>query len=179
MTYRTNASAPRRPLTWRARIAEYVSGPPALGDLVAFVLLFLVAAWCSGCGAGALQAHATAAQVVGIALDGAHDLAAAHAGREFDRCVDRLDDECVETVVADMAPVGVALTSAEVAWSSWVSAIEVAHLSGASDALLAALVGIVRRALESYRALGEALSGVGVTLPELPPMVLAWVGGGL
>lgn len=139
--------------------------------------LALAIVHCSGCGAGALQAHATAAHVMAVSLDEAHDIATAHYERELTACVTVLDDECVERVVADMEPVGLALTAAEVAWSSWVSAIEVAHLSGSSDALLAALVGIVRRALESYRALGEAFSGVGVVLPELPPMVLVWLGG--
>jgi len=157
-------------LTARALVVRFAAGCLFAAGLA------LAVAHCAGCGAGALQAHATAAQVVGIALDGAHDIASAHVERELTACVTVLDDECVEGVVADMAPVGLALTAAEVAWSSWVSAIEVAHLSGASDALLAALVGIVRRALESYRALGEALAGVGMTLPELPPMVLAWVG---
>jgi len=162
-----------RPVARVVSAAAVVEG----GVLMALVIFGLtLAAWCSGCGASALRSHAVAAHVAGVLLDGAHDSATTYVEHELDACVTALDDACVDRVVQRMAPVSVAMSAAEALWSTWVSMIEVAHLSGSSDGLLGALVSMAARALRSYVELGVALEGLGLHLPELPPLVLAYVG---
>lgn len=139
------------------------------------LVVLLVLGPLTGCGSS-LAAHATAAQVMGLALDGAYDVAEGHAVEATDACVTAGSEECVLEVHASMQPVAIALTGLEVAWSGYVSAIELGHLAGTSEPLLEAMRSAAVRMLDAYSMLAEALSRAGVTLPAVPPMVLALVG---
>lgn len=129
----------------------------------------------SGCGAGALQTHATAAHVVGVMLDGAYDVAEAHLEQEMAVCIEAHDDACVDRVAEAHHPVALGLSSAEIAWSGWVSGIEIAHLSGRSEDLTSALVSMAGRALAGYAAIVEAFAGIGLTIPPVPQIILELV----
>lgn len=128
-----------------------------------------------GCGSS-LAAHATAARVMGVALDGAYEVAEAHAVAATEACVTAGDEACVRDVHASMVPVAIALSGLELSWSGYVSTIEIGHLAGASAELLDAMRRAAARMLEAYAQLSDALTRAGVALPSVPPMVLALVG---
>ncbi len=129
----------------------------------------------SGCGASALTAQARAATIVGVGLGGAgqeiHDERAA----ALDACH---DVDCETATASAWAPAVAAYESARAALSTWIEALDVARAAGADDGdVLGALFVAVTRLARGWNALAEALRGVGVPLPDLPPAVVALLGG--
>lgn len=172
---RSSSPPPRRvppPPSSRDGFATIRSMLLPLALAVGWVVLSM---YIHGCGSS-LASHATAAHVMGLALDGAYDVAEAHAVEATEACVTAGDEACVHEVHESMTPVAIGLTGLEVAWSGYVSAIEVGHLSGASEGLLEAMRSAAARMLAAYSLLADALSRVGVALPAVPPMVLALLG---
>lgn len=139
-------------------------------------LLLLALAWsCSGCGASAIAVQARAATVATVALEGVHRVAMDETERRLDACA---DVACTQDVEQTMAPVALAYEAARVTLVAWVEALQVAQVAGDDGDVIAALLTAGARWLALWDPLAAALSGVGVEVPRLPPLVTGLLGGG-
>jgi hypothetical protein len=147
-------------------------------DIVVPILVSLaftvLAVCCHGCGASAIRAQARAATIATVALEGVHRVTLAETHARLEACE---DDACTVGVEADMAPIALAHDAARATLAGWVEALDVAVIAGDDGEVIAALVTAATRWLAQYSALAEALAGVGLHVPELPPFVLALAGG--
>lgn len=144
-------------------LAVHVVGLP-------FIVAVVVATLASGCGAGALTHHSTAAVVLGSVHRAAEGVADSAIVAEVQACAQ--DEECIRVVRARWTPAKVALVSVHAAITLYRESIRVAQAAQSGEALEAlrlALVEILDGDLP--RALA-ALASVGV---ELPPQVAVWV----
>lgn len=127
---------------------------------------------CSGCG-GSLLAQARAATIATVALEGGRRMIVEVHEQRSAAC----DDEaCVLAVREDMRPSEAAYEGLRLTVSSWVSALDVAHLAGVGEELLPALITAALRFVEGWRDFSAALAAVGVEVPSLPAGMLADVG---
>ncbi len=129
-------------------------------------------AWCAGCG-GALLAQARAATIATVALEGGRRMIVEVAEQRSAECE---DEACVIAVREDMRPVEAAYEASRLTLSSWVAALDVAHLAGVGEELLPALITAALRFVEGWRDFSAALAAVGVELPALPDALLVDVG---
>lgn len=142
---------------------------------VRFLLLAFAAgtlAYCAGCG-GSLLAQARAATIATVALEGGRRIIVeVHEQRSAD-CDDAA---CVLRVREEMRPVEAAYEGLRLTVSSWVSALDVAHLAGVGEELLPALITAALRFVEGWADFSAALAAVGVELPALPDALLVDAG---
>lgn len=143
----------------------------------AFAMLLL-----SACSPSALQTHATIASVTGHVFDAACTEVEVARSREQHAIADGpLDREAsvaaVDAVRAHWAP---ALASCELAadtHDAWVTALALA--AAGAPFTLADGIALAERALEVWRSLTATLATAGVTMPALPPELVALTGGAL
>lgn len=128
-----------------------------------------------GCGAGALGAHARAASIAVLALQGADDLAETGALVAVEACS---DEACLADVVHATEAIDAGIGSAALAVSAYVEAVRLAVIGGESPDLLSALVLAVLRLLREWGQLAALYAPLGVELPALPASV-GGLGGGL
>jgi len=131
---------------------------------VAGLLSILAGAW--GCGASALQQHATAAKVTRSALD--VSAAGIEAACEPDEVRQRADAQeraraCVRAFEAH--------DSARAAWTTYVAALVLA--ADEDDVDLFALIPIARQLAALYREVAEAVASFGGSIPALPGLLEA------
>jgi len=140
-------------------------------DLTAWTAIaavsMLVLGYCSGCG-GALGAHARAASIAVLALQGADDLAETSALVAVAACS---DEACLATVEHTTEAIDAGVGSAALAVSAYVEAVRIAAIGGESPDLLAALVMGLLRLLREWGALAALYAPLGVELPALPASV--------
>lgn len=142
----------------------------ALGRWIAMrgglgLLLVLVAL--PGCGS-ALASHARGARIAFEVHASALELAA-HAREEVEGACETV--ECAEQVDHDWAPVAVGFDAVRATLVAYASGVEIAHLAGSSDALIAALIATGARLLREWENLRGALATVGVEGPRMPEIV--------
>lgn len=135
----------------------------------------LVLGTCQGCGAGALGAHARAASIAVLALQGADDLAETGALVAVEACS---DEACLADVVRTTEAIDAGIGSAALAVSAYVEAVRLAVIGGESPDLLSALVLAVLRLLREWGQLAALYAPLGVELPALPASV-GGLGGAL
>lgn len=164
---------PKMPPGWwwiEGGIAAGVIGLGLLG------LAFLVT-MCGGCGASAVGAHARAATVSAVALQGAsaavRESASVDAASSCPGSMTDVDhDACLDRIAAHWAPADVAISAARTSLSLWIDAIDIAsHAEDGADLwepLSTALANVV---LE-YQRLAAALRAFEVNVPPLPSFVL-------
>jgi len=131
-----------------------------------------IAVHCAGCG-GSLLAQARAATIATVALEGGRRMIVEVAEQRSAACEDAA---CVLAVREDMRPAEAGYEALRLSVSSWVSALDVAHLAGVGEELLPALITAALRFVEGWRDFSAALAAVGVELPALPDALLADVG---
>lgn len=136
-------------------------------------LLFVVGL-ATGCGAGALRAHASAATIATVALEGVHRTTMQITEERLRDCTDAA---CADGVEKSMASVVLAYESARAGLVTWVDAIRVAQIAGeGGDVAGALLTAAARWVADLWPALVEAIEAViDVDLPELPPFVTGLV----
>jgi hypothetical protein len=133
----------------------------------AFLVVCAVVAWlASGCGASALQVHATTALVAMTAENVAEDAYLAHLGASLDGC--HGDSDCVVRVNAEHAPAEAAIEVVRVAIGAYRDGIAIANAAGDSPDVIATLVAAAMRLLERWREVAAALLPLGIALPSLP-----------
>jgi hypothetical protein len=153
-----------------------VSGWQWAGEVACLVALVLAAVYLlSGCGAGALGAHARAASIAVLALQGADDLAETSALVAVAACS---DDACLATVEHTTEAIDAGIATAGLAVSGYVEAVRLAVIGGESPDLLSALMLAVVRLLREWGRLAALYAPLGVDLPALPASV-ADLGGAL
>ena len=146
------------------RVVDVVALAVGLG-----ALMLLVGSLLGGCGASALQSHATAATVITVAAQGAGDVAVASVELAAQRCQDA---PCVERVREAGAVVAVTHESLRIAALTYREAVEVAAAAQEGDALLSALVTALARVVVQWDALVAVLrERLDADLPSLPPVV--------
>lgn len=137
------------------------------------------AVWCfiqaAGCGAGALQAHARAASIAVVALQGADELAETAALIAVEACS---DEACLRDVEHTTEAIDAGIATSALAVSAYVEAVRLAVIGGESPDLLSALVLAVLRLLREWGQLAALYAPLGVELPALPASVGA-LGGAL
>lgn len=135
-----------------------------------------LAAMCSGCGAGAVRTHATAA------------LYTTHAVRVGGEAVDAarasaLDDlhepDAIREEAARWEPIGAALDAVRETLAAWVDGIDLARIADDEGIGLAALLPLAARVLALYARAAALASSLDAELPALPPWLLAVAGGAL
>ena len=137
----------------------------ALRCAVVALLLLAVTGVC-GCGASALQQHATAAKVARTSLDvGATGIEAACDPAEVAERDDAQDRAraCVRAFEAHDV--------ARATWSTYVSALVLA--ADEDDVDLLALIPIARQLVAAYREVAEAVASFGGSMPALPGLLEA------
>lgn len=160
---------------------------PAIGygAIVLAIAVGTAALTCSGCGPGAIGAHARAALVVthatgaaGEAVDAARGVAldrveAAHPERGPLRSL-ALDEEA-----SRWRPAGQALDATRSALLAWVSAIALADAAGDDGSeVLAGLLPLAARVVALYAQLAALAAELGAEgVPTLPPAVRGLLGG--
>lgn len=141
----------------------------AFAVAVALGGLALLAVCVTGCGASALQSHATAATVITVAAQGAGDVAVASVEHAAQQCSDAA---CVERVREAGAVVAVTHESLRIAALTYREAVEVAAAAQEGDTLLSALVTALARVVVQWDALVAVLrERLDADLPSLPPAV--------
>ena len=153
---------------------NFVAGTAEPTAWVAMLALAAVLATCGGCGAGVLQTHATVATVAGVTLGGARDVLHDARSADLDGC-EAIEDRnaalaCLDERTPRWAPALLALESTRVVLAGYIEGIELARVAGDGEDVLMALVRSVARLVAKYDALAEALRGVGVEAPLLPPL---------
>ena len=131
------------------------------------VLFFWLAAT-AGCGAGALGAHARAASIAVLALQGADDLAETAALAAVAACS---DEPCTRDVERATEAIDAGIATAALAVSGYVEAVRLAVIGGESGDLLAALAIAVLRLVREWGRLATLYAPLGVDLPALPASV--------
>lgn len=129
-------------------------------------------AYCAGCGGG-LLAQARAATIATVALEGGRRMIVEVAERRSAACT---DEPCVLAVREEMRPAEAGYEALRLSVSSWVSALDVAHLAGVGEELLPALITAALRFVEGWADFSAALAAVGVELPALPDALLVDAG---
>lgn len=126
----------------------------------------------TGCGASALRTHSTVATVARVSVVTAGDAIVRTCEAALTRCT---DEACVERVAADCKVAGTAADAARAGVRAYVDTIEIAaHADeGAVAPALDAAVQMMARLYDALRAALASVPSLGVTLPELPPFVLA------
>jgi hypothetical protein len=127
----------------------------------------LCAVYVFGCG-GALGAHARAASIAVLALQGADDLAETGALVAVEACS---DEACLADVVRTTEAIDAGIGSAALAVSAYVEAVRLAVIGGESPDLLSALMLAVLRLLREWGQLAVLYAPLGVELPALPASV--------
>lgn len=147
-----------------------------LGDALVWLALgaaaFLAVQALSGCG-GALGAHARAASVLTVAIQGADQLADTGAEAALMGCS---DSACEDAVVAATEAIDAGIGSAVLVASAYVQAVQLAVAGGESPDVLSALVAVLLRALAAWDELVPLYLPLGVELPRLPESLRALVG---
>lgn len=165
----------------RAALAYIPRGkaPPG-GGVVLLLALCLGASVVSGCGAGALATQARAATIVGVGLGSIGQELHDERATALDACeADAVPLHCESERTSAWAPAVAAYESARAALSTWIEALDVARQAGEPDGdLLGALFVAVSRLARQWDALAAALRGVGVDVPDLPPVVAGLLGAG-
>lgn len=131
----------------------------------------------SGCGASAVQHHASAATILTVATRGAGEVAVASVEAAAQGCG---DEACLADVEQVSGAVGVAHEALRVATIAYREAVEVAAVADAGEDVLAALVVALARVVRQWDAVVAALARIAVDLPPLPAIVrglLAALGG--
>ncbi len=138
----------------------------------------LVLGTCQGCGAGALGAHARAASIAVLALQGAQDLARTAELTAVAACPEAEMAACGAEVVHVTEAIDAGIASAGLVVSGYVEAVRLATVGGESPDLLSALVLAVLRLLREWGQLAALYAPLGVELPALPASV-GGLGGAL
>jgi hypothetical protein len=128
----------------------------------------LCALYLFGCGAGALGAHARAASIAVLALQGADDLAETAALTAVAACS---DEACLADMVRTTEAIDAGIGSAALVVSGYVEAVRLATVGGESPDLLSALMLAVLRLLREWGQLAALYVPLGVELPALPASV--------
>lgn len=159
----------------RARVRWYHRLASASAWLAIAAACVLVAGHCCGCGAGALGAHARAASIAVLALQGADDLAETAALTAVEACS---DEACLREVERATEAIDAGIGSAGLVVSGYVEAVRLATVGGESPDLLSALVLAVLRLLREWGQLAALFAPLGVELPALPASI-GGLGGSL
>lgn len=138
----------------------------------------IVCGYCSGCGAGALGAHARAASIAVLALQGAQDLARTAELTAVEACPEEDMAACGAEVVHVTEAIDAGIASAGLVVSGYVEAVRLAAVGGESPDLLSALVLAVLRLLREWGQLASLFAPLGVELPALPASI-GGLGGAL
>lgn len=140
-----------------------------IGDVAIAVVIaaatLVIAGSCLGCGAGALRAHARAASIAVLAVQGADDLAETAALAAVAGCT---DDACLDEVQHTTEAIDAGIATAAIAVSAYVEAVRLAVVGGESPDLLSALAIAVLRLLREWGQLAALYAPLGVELPALP-----------
>jgi hypothetical protein len=156
-----------------------ISGWQWAGEVLILLALLgsaaLLAEGVCGCGAGALGAHARAASIAVLALQGADDLAETSALVAVAACS---DEACMAEVAHATEAIDASIGSAALAVSAYVEAVRLAVIGGESPDLLSALMLGVLRLLREWGRLAALYAPLGVDLPALPASVTG-LGGAL
>lgn len=154
----------------RLRRSRLDTRPEALG---LFALVLASALYLYGCGGEALRTHARAVVMASTAVTAAEAPLREARSAELDACH---DTACLDAGEARWAPAIASFNLAVTALEGWVSTLEVVRLAEQDDAqTLTLLLRAAEAALVAYQGLADALEPVGVTLPDLAP-VLAMLG---
>ncbi len=149
------------------------------GDVLALLAMgavcLLLLGYCSGCGAGALGAHARAASIAVLALQAADDLAETAALNAVAACS---DEACMAEVAHVTEAIDAGIASTGLAVSAYVEGVRLAVVGGESPDLLSALLLAVLRLLREWGELAALYVPLGVDLPALPASV-GGLGGAL
>lgn len=126
-----------------------------------------------GCGASALQQHASGTVIAMTALRGADDALVADEAHAVGLCTDAA---CIDHARTAHQPFAVALDAFRVAVLAWRDAVMVAlTASGPSADAMAALETAAARVVARWADVVAVAREDGVTLPSLPSSVLALV----
>lgn len=125
-----------------------------------------------GCGASALSAHARAATVMTVAIEGADRLADVGGETAMLACE---TEQCTHDVEAAIAAIDAAIATADLPVRAYAQAIEMAATGGEDVDVLSALAAVLLRALDAWEALVPLYAPLGVELPQLPRSIHALV----
>lgn len=134
-------------------------------------MTLVAASMVAGCGASQIRTQLSAATVATVALQGVHAVAMSATSEALAACE---DEPCVEAVEERMRPVTLAYEASRFALAGWVEALNIAQSAG--DEVFSSLLVAARRFVELWSPLAASLRGVGVDLPDLPPLVLSLFG---
>lgn len=155
----------------RARVRWYHRLASASAWLAIAAACVLVAGHCCGCGAGALGAHARAASIAVLALQGAQDLARTAELTAVAACPEAEMAACGAEVMRTTEAIDAGIASAGLVVSGYVEAVRLATVGGESPDLLSALVLAVLRLLREWGQLAALYAPLGVELPALPASI--------
>lgn len=142
--------------------------PPAVALFVALSL------GASGCGASALQSQAVASTVAMRVVAATGDVVEAQEGAELAACA---DVACVDALHARYHEVSVALDSLRLGLLAWGAAIATAAEADAGGDVPSVVLDAARAALGLWPGVVAIAAQLGVSLPPLPAVLVALVGG--
>ena len=145
--------------------------PPA-GPVALLLCAIAIPATTSGCGAGALRAHARASSVLVVAIQGADELADTGAEIALAGCADAA---CEDHVVEVTEAIDAGIAAAMLPVGAYVQSVEMALAGGDDVDVLSALFSVLARALAAWDDLVPLFAPLGVELPPLPASVRALV----
>lgn len=170
---REDGSAPVDLVSWMGGL--FILGGVALAWMrhLAPVLVLGALVSASGCGASALQGHATAATVAMHVTAAADDVVEAEELRAVQACP---DVPCVDALHARFAPIATALDSLRLALLAWGAAVATAAEADGGEDALAVVLSAARAALGLWPGIVDIAAQLGVTLPPLPAVLLVLIG---
>lgn len=139
----------------------------------AMLLVLCLASGVSGCGASALQQQAVYS-TIGMRVEAAaSDVVEAQAQADLDACP---DVACVDALHEHYAPIVATLDSLRLALLAWGAAIATAAEADAGADVPTVVLDAARAALGLWPGVVSIAAQLGVTLPPLPPLLLALLG---
>ncbi len=166
-----------------APVRERSTPPDPTGPTLALLLACACAPVLTGCGAGALGAHARASIVLGTAVEGADALALTGAEIAMATCASlpgTVDERiaCTHEVERVTGAIDVVVEAVKLAVTIYQRSVEIALAAGETGGdIVGALFVTLVRIVGGWTRLVALAAEIDVVLPSLPPSVLTLAGG--
>lgn len=176
------APAPRPPRTGREGFADpealawivlwALATTVAFARFVAPVLVVALVLSGSGCGAGALQAHARASSWLITGIEVADAIADTGAEVAIEGCE---TPDCIAHVEEATVAIDAGIASARVPLLGYVEGVRLALAGGEDVDVLLGLAGVLARCLEAWNELAPLFAPLGLELPPIPESLVRLV----